>query len=275
MKFTFEESQHNHLPFLDIDIVLKDGEFITSIYRKDTFTGLLVNFHAVCPIQWKRGLIVGLLHRAYETCSSWKSFRLETEKIEKLLLNNSYPHKFVSNILTKFMETKMTVTPENQPSESVKHTFQIPYVGKPSIILKKKLIKLFKSYSIDINVCFNSFKVKNYFVLKDKQISLLQSSLVYKFSCLVDPSKSYIGKTKRYLYKRVQEHKRPNSQIYTHCQNCATCQNSEIFKSFHMLKKASTDFELQILESIIIMKEKPSMNKQLSGEGASFIPNVF
>ena len=54
-----KKSQNNILPFLDVNINTTDGSFATSIYRKNTFTGLLLNFNAFCPVQWKRGLILG------------------------------------------------------------------------------------------------------------------------------------------------------------------------------------------------------------------------
>ena len=53
----------NNLPFLDIKIELYCNDIYTSIYRKNTFTGLLLNFNAVCPIQWKKGIILGMLSR--------------------------------------------------------------------------------------------------------------------------------------------------------------------------------------------------------------------
>ena len=64
LKFTFENHSNNQLPFLDVNVILKDSDFETSVFRKSTFTGLMLNFQAVCPIEWKKGLVIGMLHRA-------------------------------------------------------------------------------------------------------------------------------------------------------------------------------------------------------------------
>ena len=76
LKFTVEVGD-SQLPFLDV-LINKNHEFFTSTYRKKTFTGLLLNFCADCPVYWKRTLVVGMLHRIYEGHS--KSSRTDAAK---------------------------------------------------------------------------------------------------------------------------------------------------------------------------------------------------
>ena len=54
LKFTYENCKDRSLPFLDVNIFMKDNIFETCIFRKETFTGLLLNFKAMCPVQWKK-----------------------------------------------------------------------------------------------------------------------------------------------------------------------------------------------------------------------------
>ena len=116
----------------------------------------------------------------------------------------------------------------------------------------------------------------NYFSLKDRSHAVLRSSLVYKFQCPDDPGQSYVGKTKRNLKQRVIEHKKSGSAIHTHLIDCNTCRNSDsFFDSFSVLGQANNDFELRILEALQIMDKRPNINKQLTGNGTSFILNVF
>jgi hypothetical protein len=50
IKFTFEiENDDKTLPFLDISIKRVNGNFETSVYRKQTFTGLFTNFESFLP----------------------------------------------------------------------------------------------------------------------------------------------------------------------------------------------------------------------------------
>ena len=279
LQFTVEPHQNNTLPFLDLEISMNNQEFETKIYRKVTFTGLLLNFNAICPIQWKKGLITGLLHRAFTACSTWHSLHDEINNIKNLLQQNSYPLKFVDNLVRKFFNSKF----ENRPikvSDEIerKYSIQIPYIGNPSLILKKKLQKLFRYSNTEINIIFSTFKVRNYFSLKDKTNTLLKSSLVYQYKCLDDPSLTYVGKTKRHFNTRISEHKKSGSAIHAHLQSCTSCgTNTDHFHSrFNIIdSSARSEFELRILEALYISTLKPKLNKQLTGEGTCFVLNIF
>ena len=83
----------------------------------------------------------------------------------------------------------------------------IKYKGLPSVIFGRKVRESFrKLYGIDIKVIYTSFKVKNYFSLKCHTPLPLLAKVVYKFQCLHDVDKVYIGKTRRHLATRVKEH---------------------------------------------------------------------
>ena len=143
-------------------------------------------------------------------------------------------------------------------------------------MLKKKLVRIFRSAGIEINIVFSSYKVRQYFSLKDKSDRCLKSSLVYKFQCSGDPNQAYIGKTKRYLRKRITEHQKSGSAIHTHLDICNSCKNNKDFVNcFSVLDKGGSDFELQILEALHIMDKKPNLNTQLVNNGSSFALNIF
>ena len=82
--------------------------------------------------------------------------------------------------------------------------FKLPYIGNLSHHIKIKLSKLCKEFckeNFNINLVFNSFKIKNYFSYNDPIPNNLKSFLVYKFTCA-----SYIGKTCRHFETRTEEH---------------------------------------------------------------------
>ena len=59
LKFTSEVGT-SVLPYLDTTISLpttKYGCFTSKVFRKHTYTGLILNFSAICPQKWKFGLI--------------------------------------------------------------------------------------------------------------------------------------------------------------------------------------------------------------------------
>ena len=79
IKFTMETEERGQLPFLDVllskqSVSDRQGSFITSVYRKKTFTGLLTNYFSFTPFKYKLGLIKTLIDRAYKinnTTQGW------------------------------------------------------------------------------------------------------------------------------------------------------------------------------------------------------------
>ena len=57
IKFISEIEENNSLSFLDIKISHEHKKFVTSVYRKPTFSGVFTNFESFIPDTYKRGLI--------------------------------------------------------------------------------------------------------------------------------------------------------------------------------------------------------------------------
>ena len=57
LRFTFEKECNRTLPFLDVLVEKNDHEFVTSIYRKPTFTGQYIRWNSFCPMKRKTNLI--------------------------------------------------------------------------------------------------------------------------------------------------------------------------------------------------------------------------
>ena len=49
MTFTIETEQENKISFLDVSVIRGQGEFITSVYRKPTFSGVYTHFGSFLP----------------------------------------------------------------------------------------------------------------------------------------------------------------------------------------------------------------------------------
>ena len=72
-------------------LVEKDGTgFLTSVYRKPTFTGQYIRWNSFGPKTRKISLIKTLVHRALMICSKTK-LGSELDKIKQLLVENGYP----------------------------------------------------------------------------------------------------------------------------------------------------------------------------------------
>ena len=164
------------------------------------------------------------------------------------------------------MRKKKQIEPE-------KNVICLPYIGLDSLVYKKKLIKIYKRLGNNISVVFTSFKIKNYFSLKDKTPLALRANVVYKYNCACDEHITYIGKTTRHLAIRANEHLKGNSAISDHLGNCHA--PSFDISRFNVLACGNSDFEIKIKEALLIQLERPSLNCQLSHSGSSFLLNVF
>ena len=281
LKFTVEVGKSS-ISFLDTHISLptNDGETFTSrVFRKATYTGLLLNFDAICPKRWKVGLVKCLIHRAYLICSSWKLFTEEIEYLRTIFVKNGYPEHIFWSCVRSFVHNRFKRTAkDNIKQDGVETIFCIPYLGLPSMVYGRKIREQFKSFfGIDVKIVFKSYKVKDCFSLKCQTPLPLLANVVYRFKCLRDVDKVYIGKTKRHLATRVKEHHNANSRsaIHDHVSSCEVCQAGFSVKCFQRIDSGSNDIEVTIKEALHIKYSKPNLNKQLYNSGSSFVLNIF
>ena len=58
LKFTQEEESEGTIPFLDMNIKHnEDGTLASTWYCKPSDTGLIMNFHALTPMRYKRAVV--------------------------------------------------------------------------------------------------------------------------------------------------------------------------------------------------------------------------
>ena len=167
-------------------------------------TGLLLNFNAICPKRWKDTLIIGMLHRLYTVSQSWKCFHIECKKLTSILKKNNYPKEFIERKIKIFLDKKFKSNKkkDNEDTSDDKYIFvELPYIGDASRKLGKKLMRIYKSLGMSVQIVYRTMKVKQYFVLKTHTPKLMKSNVVYSFDCQVDPECQYVGKTKRRLHQ--------------------------------------------------------------------------
>ena len=85
LRCTMEKESHSSLPFLDMPVEKGSSKFITSIYRKPTFTGQYIRWNSFSPQKRKADLILTLTHCALTICSP-ERLQLESDKIKSILL---------------------------------------------------------------------------------------------------------------------------------------------------------------------------------------------
>ena len=285
LKFTVEFGG-DQLAFLDSEISIKNGNFETFVYRKPTNTGVILNNGAMCPFHWKVGLLKCLLYRAWTVCSNYSRLHSEFEKLRTVFVENGYSTVFYDKILKLFLWNRFkpkALDDSNVVEKS--YVLMVPYVGKASLIFKRRLSELVReTYGVKLSCVFNSCKVKDYFSLKCPVNPFLLSNVVYKFSCKVDPTVFYIGETERHIGIRAGEHLdikgNKSSSVKSHIMNCAGCMTSFnegklSYKDFEILKTGQSKYDIQVLEALAIKRLNPQINRQQFKSGANFTVRVF
>ncbi|MEC8569257.1 MAG: hypothetical protein VXY56_13425, partial [Pseudomonadota bacterium] len=290
LKFTFETEENDILPFLDVLVSknLDSKKYLTTVYRKPTFTGNYVRYESFCHKSRKISLISTLTHRAQMICSP-DNLKSELEYIEKTFADNGYPEQLVGKVMSKHLSTKEpTFGPNRCPI-----WLKLPYIGRAGDIFEKQI----KSC---VSKCFNATMLKVLFssrpnfkgLHKDRLPTHASSNVIYKFSCYC--GSSYVGKTTQTLRKRSKQHVPAcvlafrkavcegnlsdfegtkkfqsvknaitSSSITKHLFENLECLKNFDFDKFCVIARGRNKFHLDVLESVFISTFKPEICKQL------------
>ena len=278
IRFTYEEENDNVLPFLDVNVYRDADKFSSTVHRKDTFSGVYTNFKSFMPELYKRGLVSTLLFRAYAITSSFGSLHEEIEKLKKIFGKNGYPSKFVDKCIFSFFNK---IYEKRNPVFTVpKKDFMIvlPFLGTTSWKIKNDLIQTFRKIApfSKLKIVFKTSKrLSSCFSFKDKIPKCLTSGVIYEYKCATC-NRCYIGSTKRYWEKRLEEHlhisaltgKRLNGQqVFAPMQHVRSndCQVRSISREeFSLIGREKNPYILRVKESILISKNRPQLNNNIA-----------
>ena len=149
------------LAFLDLNINLNEDRKISCHwYQKSTDTGIILNFRSCAPLQHKKNVIQGTVHRIFNATSDWQSFDVAL----KIWTENQNPTEWSSSIVIETLDkivTKEKVKakpPQNEQhlkkvkslnNREPKPRFFVQYRGNITQNFASRLKKLlmFKSFS--------------------------------------------------------------------------------------------------------------------------------
>ena len=277
MKFTSENEENNILPFLDIKVIRSGDNFMTSVYRKPTFSGVYTNYNSFLPEIYKSGLIRTLLFRLYTICSDWNLIHSEIEHLRMIMRRNAYPDRLIDRVIKQFLSKVFAKNSGTVKEVKSKRTFQIflPYLGSFSSKTERSITKIFKQYIPNCNIRIvtkATVRLSSLFSFKERIPSYLTSGVVYKFTCGTC-NDTYIGKTKRHQKTRFCEHfgisaltgKRLKtvqpSAISEHRKSCNFNNDLDLFT---VIGGDSNNWNLLLKESLLIKRDNPEMNAMVS-----------
>ena len=274
IKFTFETEDSNNFSFLDVKITRQNKQFVTSIFRKATFSGVFTSYDSFISDTYKIGLVHMLLFRFFKICSSVENFHIEVELLRSIFKCNSFPVNAIDQYIKKFF-VKLYVAKQIVPTVPKKELLVVlPYLGTFSLNLRKCLYKLvMKSLpQCNIKVIFKSKnRLSSFFKFKDSILLHLRSHLIYKFQCS-NCNVTYYGETECHLQVRASEHistspltgKRVNNNKKSSVKDrCFLPGHVCLIEDFTILNYESHKFKWLIKEFLLVSKDKLLLNKKV------------
>lgn len=248
-----------------------DGEIVTCVYRKPTWSGLYFHFLSFVPKRYKINLVFGLFDRARRLCSPM-FLSSEVELLKKTLLANGYPEDFIEKHSAPKSPRETYFGPEK-----MRAFLRIPFIGDAaSMSVVKRLNSTVASTfpAAEARILFTTTPIGG---LPPKDpISLLSlSNCVYKFTC--ECGSTYVGRTERRLGVRIGEHlpkwlkegssrprstSAPNSAITRHAMSCSTMDRRTLENNFSIIQCARHPRMLPFLEAVFILQTNPDLCKQ-------------
>jgi hypothetical protein len=270
IKFTSEVEVNGQISFLDVLINKKESSLETSVYRKETFTGLGMKFDSFVPFCYKINLISCMLTRAFRICSDIICFESELNFLKNYFLQNKFPLKIIESSFCKTLDKIYNGNPNDLTVDHKKLYVSLPYFGLDSYKIKKRINSLIREFYPKISprvILRTNLTLASKFKFKDTLPPTLVSSVIYKYQC-GQCTASYIGETRKQLKVRMCQHK----GISFRTGNMVASTNSKIFdhfleyshsikdNNFKIISKCPSN-DLKILESILIHKSKPTLNE--------------
>jgi hypothetical protein len=130
IKFTIEHEENGKLPILDTTIERRVGKYITTLYRKKTFTGVYLNWTSLTAKRYKLGLIKNLTNRILRICMDPKDIETELAKMKTTLEKNEYPRFIIDREVNMTIEKWNSRTENPQEKTEKKKVFiTLPYTN--------------------------------------------------------------------------------------------------------------------------------------------------
>ena len=139
---------------------------------------------------------------------TYKTFYNTLTFLKNTLLKNGYPIGILNYHINNFTTKRTTVHNITEGPKKKDIILTLQYLGQNSYRTAGKLQRIIHSLHSHVNlktIFTSSSTLCKHFLYKDKLQTTQRAKVVYKFSCL-DCDASYIGKTKRTMAERKNEH---------------------------------------------------------------------
>ena len=196
IQFTKEIKENCKTPFLNCLVTRNNNRPRTTIYRKPTHTGRLLDQSSYNPTSHKATTIRTLTRRAQLVCDSPDSLQDETDYVNNVFSKNNYSTDFVRRNTRSNTDSHSQTNVKSGPAT----TATIPYIRGTS----ETIARILQPYNIRVVHKPITTLLRLLTNVKDKDKPDDRQGEVYKIKCC-DCQATYIGETGRNRSTRPTE----------------------------------------------------------------------
>lgn len=278
LKFTYELSKDNVLPFLDVLVERGQNQYLTSVYRKPTNTGQTLNANSECPTRYKTSVIRAFITRAIRASSSYKAMHDEFMRVKQLLVNNGYRNTDVdAEIKRQLNQRHNDVNRTGTKTDTTHHLYYRNFMSSEyekdekilKYIIKKNVACKEDTHKLKLHIYYQSTKTKH-LVMRNNPTEtkrLMRTNVLYQFDCPAEDCRlqnsSYVGYTCTTLSRRLTMHKQSGT-IKEHMQgkHNITLTRQQLVENTNIIHSNRDPRRIEITEAIYIREHAPRINEQ-------------
>lgn len=228
-----------------------NGRIITNWYTKTTTSDRLLNYLSFHPYSMKFNIAKSFVNKVF-TLSDPIFNRMNTQRIQQILLKNNYPQKMIDRIFKDRRFKQKSQKPPTPPAEKPKYA-GMQYIPK----LSENILRTLHMCTLTLNIAPKpTMKLKNTFSnMKAKIDKENIRNVVYGLQCK-DPTcrkNRYVGQTFRRVGIRTGEH----SKDYENRQKPGG-KTAVIRHALEMEKEHKKEHEIDFsIDKVLILDREP------------------
>ena len=125
ISFSFEQEKKWKFVITYVEVSREKGKFVTTVYRKPTFSGVYTHFEGFLPTVYKFVMVYTLAYRCFKICFDWT--------------------KFIDNCFKTFVDKLFIKRPQLTIVETKTLFLSLPYLVEISLQTRMKLRRSLKS----------------------------------------------------------------------------------------------------------------------------------
>ena len=151
MSFSFEKEKNGTMSVLDVEISREIGKFVTTAYRKTTFSGVYTHFESFLLSTHKFDVLYTLVYRCFILCSDQTKFHRELVTLKEIFHGNGYPQSLIDKCFKKILDRLNIIKPNLETVKKKALRLVLLYLEPISLQVRTNIKNAMKT---TLNCCF-------------------------------------------------------------------------------------------------------------------------